>query len=387
MVGLIPPSSDGKNSQFYYDFINEDSQPLLCENYTEKMTAPSVSIDCSDHCHRPEPDRTTTRQAQRQLSIACCLCLLFVIGEILGGYYSGSLAIMADAAHMFSDFASFGVSLFVIWLSGKKAQKSMTFGYYRAEALGALATVVIIWYVTGILTYLAIERLQTGVFEIHDNAMVAVASAAVVFNVTLGLCLHGMCCTKLTGMHGHSHSHSGHDRLREEGDVEVVGQAEKHINIRAALIHVLGDLLQSIGVLFSSILIKIFGDSCKIVDPICTLLFACIVILTTLTVLRDTLRILLEGTPRNIVYDAIRDDLMKISDVSAVHDLHLWSLTADLPAASVHLVVGPQVDQTKVLLDANRVLKDKNKILKSTVQIEVSSQTSPDCARCQPLNS
>jgi zinc transporter 2 len=78
---------------------------------------------------------------------------------------------MADAAHMFSDFASFGVSLFVIWLSGRKPKKTMTYGFYRAEALGALATVVIIWYVTGILAYLAVERIHTGQFEIQVAAV------------------------------------------------------------------------------------------------------------------------------------------------------------------------------------------------------------------------
>ena len=126
------------------------------------------------HCHRTgEPDRAASRLARRQLALACVLCFLFVVGELLGGYYSGSLAIMADAAHMFSDFASFGVSLFVIWLSSRKPKKTMTYGFYRAEALGALATVVIIWYVTGILAYLAVERIHTGEFEIQVSRILS----------------------------------------------------------------------------------------------------------------------------------------------------------------------------------------------------------------------
>ena len=204
------------NTDEYSDYnLEEDSTPLLISQ-SHKM---SSVTDLYEHCHRTEPDRKSPAQARRQLTIACILCFLFVVGELVGGYYSGSLAIMADAAHMFSDFASFGVSLFVIWLSGKKPKTTMTYGFYRAEALGALATVAIIWYVTGILTYLAIQRLQNGEFEIHDNAMLGVASAAVLFNITLGLCLHGICCSSLSGLHGHSHG--GHDRLQEEGDVEV----------------------------------------------------------------------------------------------------------------------------------------------------------------------
>ncbi len=83
------------------------------------------SIAVPSHCHRSvEPERAASRVARRQLALACVLCFLFVVGELMGGYYSGSLAIMADAAHMFSDFASFGVSLFVIWLSGRKPKKT-----------------------------------------------------------------------------------------------------------------------------------------------------------------------------------------------------------------------------------------------------------------------
>ena len=225
---MLPPlfSNNNNNCVPYSDNYEEaDTTPLLSDHAPTAHPGKMSPTDDPAHCHGPDPDRRSTRQAQRQLAIACVLCFLFVVGELLGGYYSGSLAIMADAAHMFSDFASFGVSLFVIWLSGKKPRKSMTYGFYRAEALGALATVVIIWYVTGILTYLAIERLNTGEFEIHDNAMVGVASAAVLFNITLGLCLHGMCCTGATGWHGHSHgvggghghSHGGHSHLVEEG--------------------------------------------------------------------------------------------------------------------------------------------------------------------------
>ena len=195
----------------------------------------SSVVDFSEHCHRQPRDRTASRTASRQLGVACILCLVFVVGELLGGYYSGSLAIIADAAHMFSDFASFGVSLFVIWLGGKKPKQSMTFGYQRAEALGALATVVIIWYVTGVLSYLAVQRLQTGDFEIHDTAMVGVASAAVIFNVSLGLFLHGMCCTRLTGGgHHHGHSHGGHTRLQEEGDIVISEEKGRAPSIQAS---------------------------------------------------------------------------------------------------------------------------------------------------------
>eukprot|EP00088_Acartia_fossae_P009871 TRINITY_DN14853_c0_g1_i2.p1 TRINITY_DN14853_c0_g1~~TRINITY_DN14853_c0_g1_i2.p1 ORF type:complete len:370 (-),score=87.80 TRINITY_DN14853_c0_g1_i2:1285-2337(-) len=348
-----------------------------------------MSNNTSFHCHSPEKERVLGKEAQKRLLIACILCFLFMLGELLGGYYSGSLAIMSDAAHMFSDFGSFCISLFVIWLSEKGPRKYMTFGFYRAEALGALATVVIIFYITGILTYLAVQRIKSGDFEIQDDAMMAVAAVAVVFNIVLGLCLNGMCFPGLEGgalVHGHSHG--AHSRLREDTDVEIQSEnaprSEKHINIRAALIHVLGDLLQSCGVLFSSVLIKIFGDSCKVVDPICTLIFAVIVLFTTIGVLRDTLKILLEGTPKGIKYDRVINELTQIPEVDSVHDVNLWSLTADLPVSSCHICVSPAADHSKILMEAKRIMKEKFNINKTTIQIEDCVNTS-DCVHCKPL--
>ena len=138
---------------------DSDDVPLLFSGRSPTLShASSEEMGHVDHCHVVETSRDVSRKARRQLVVACCLCALFVTGEIIGGYYSGSLAIMTDAAHMFSDFASFGVSLLALWMSDRRRRKSMTFGYYRAEALGALLTVVILIYVTGILVYMAIQR-------------------------------------------------------------------------------------------------------------------------------------------------------------------------------------------------------------------------------------
>ena len=277
-----------------------DDMPLLFSPAGAASPGPghasSRDLELQEHCHGLEPVRDSGKVARRQLALATLLCTVFVTGEVVGGWVSGSLAIMSDAAHMFSDLASFGVSLLVLYVSERKATKKMTFGYHRAEALGALATLCIIWYVTGILVYLAVRRIHDNDFEIHETAMVVVASCAVVFNILLGLILHGVC-----GL-GHGHSHGA-------------GGDTKHINIRAAAIHVLGDLLQSIGVLISSVLIKCFGPEFKIADPICTLVFAVIVVVTTFTVLRDTLAILLEGAPPGLKYDVVATDLASIGDV------------------------------------------------------------------------
>ena len=191
-------------------------------------------IENNLHCHAPvQQDRQHANLAKRKLAIALGLCLLFICGEIVGAYLSGSLAIVSDAAHMFSDFASFLISLLAIHLGSRAPSKRFTFGLLRAEALGALFTVMIIWLASGVLLVLAIHRLQNGDFQVEPDPMIAVAITAVIFNIVLGLLLNGV-------PHGHGHSHGGESKhSHAEGD-------EKHINLRAAFIHVLGKIFQSI---------------------------------------------------------------------------------------------------------------------------------------------
>jgi zinc transporter 2 len=376
-----PPA--GRPQGLDHDEGSDDVPLLFSPLSSSPASHSSQELETMDHCHGLEPGREASKAATRQLSIAVVLCAIFVVGEVLGGYFSGSLAIMGDAAHMFSDLASFGLSLFVLWLGEKKPRKNMTFGFFRAEPLGALATLVIIWYVTGILVYLAINRIATGNFEVHGNAMLIVATCAVIFNVFLGVTLHGgLAACK----HGHGHGGgAGHQHLGH-GHSHGTDLNGRQINIRAALIHVLGDLLQSIGVLISSILIKCFGESFKLADPICTILFACIVMMTTFPVLKDTMVILLEATPSRLNYDTIYADLLSVKEVHRVHSLHMWSLTADLPCLSVHLTTSPGTDQETIRAQANRILRTKHQIFRTTLQVEIhQAQVMSECGRCQPL--
>ena len=158
-----------------------------------------------------------------------------------------------------------------------------------------------------------------------------------IFNVFLAITLHGAVgACRLP--HGHSHGGGGgHQHLGHGHADTVTDGAGRQINIRAALIHVLGDFLQSIGVLISSLLIKFFGESFKLADPVCTLVFACIVLGTTVPVLKDTVAILMESTPASLDYDTVLADLEAVREVQEVHSLQLWSLTADVPCLTAHL--------------------------------------------------
>ncbi|XP_027433492.1 zinc transporter 2 isoform X1 [Zalophus californianus] len=299
-------------------------------------------------------------RARRQLYVASAICLVFMIGEVVGGYLAHSLAVMTDAAHLLTDFASMLVSLFSLWMSSRPATKTMNFGWQRAEILGALLSVLSIWVVTGVLVFLAVERLISGDYEIEGGTMLITSGCAVAVNIIMGLTLH---------QSGHGHSHD-------------TGQQQENPSVRAAFIHVIGDFLQSIGILVAAYILY-FKPEYKYVDPICTFLFSILVLGTTLTILRDVLLVLMEGTPKGVDFTAVRDLLLSVEGVEALHSLHIWALTVAQPVLSVHIAIAQNADGQAVLKAASTRLQGKFHFHTMTIQIEDYSEDMKDCQACQ----
>nr|AAH71120.1 MGC81386 protein [Xenopus laevis] len=325
------------------------------------------------HCHsnREQGDWNSKekKKARRKLYVASVVCLLFMIGEVIGGYLAHSLAIMTDAAHLLTDFASMMISLFALWMSSRPATKTMNFGWHRAEILGALLSVLSIWVVTGVLVYLAVERIISGDYEIAGDAMLITSAGAVAVNIIMGLILHQ------TG-HGHSHgTGNSHSHSHGAGD-------HGNPSVRAAFIHVVGDLLQSVGVLIAAYVIY-YKPEYKIIDPICTFLFSVLVLITTLTILRDVLLVLMEGTPKGVDFNLVKDTLLSISGVKALHSLHIWALTVSQPVLSVHIAINENADSQTVLKEASSQLQNKFHFHTTTIQIENYSDDMKDCQECQ----
>ncbi|RHY25848.1 hypothetical protein DYB32_010654, partial [Aphanomyces invadans] len=224
-----------------------------------------------------QKDRTRD-EAQRKLEWACLFCVLFMFVEFLGGYLAGSLAIMSDAAHLLSDVLSFFLSLFALYLSKFPASKTMSHGYKRAEVLGALTSIVVIWMLTLGLVWAAIQRI-IALVQAPDSTSVPPVNGKAMFIVA---------CMGLGHSHGgHGHSHGG------DGDGEC---AAENLNVRAAYLHALGDFLQSLGVCVAGALIW-YEPSWQLCDPIVTLLFSVVVGATTIGICKTTLHVLMEGTP------------------------------------------------------------------------------------------
>ncbi|XP_006635706.1 proton-coupled zinc antiporter SLC30A8 [Lepisosteus oculatus] len=351
---------------------------MASENF-EKGLCGKTDLDYN-HCHdksRALEDREREKkQARRRLYIVSVICLVFMIGEIAGGYFAGSLAVMTDAAHLLVDFTSFMISLCSLWLSSRPATKKLNYGWHRAEILGALLSVFTIWLVTGVLVYLACERLLTGDYTIEGNVMLITSGCAVVANIIMGLTLH---------QSGHGHSHGGLDGSRHNHAAQEESpdsEPRANASVRAAFVHVVGDLLQSVSVLISAVVI-FFKPEYKIADPICTFLFSLFVLGTTMTILRDILVVLMEGTPAGVDYNAVRDRIVTVKGVKAIHNLHIWALTMNQVVLSAHVAIDGTVDPQLTLKEITQTCFDSFNCHSVTIQVEQHSDQKPDCVLCQ----
>uniref|UniRef100_A0A672V366 Probable proton-coupled zinc antiporter SLC30A3 n=1 Tax=Strigops habroptila TaxID=2489341 RepID=A0A672V366_STRHB len=336
--------------------------------------APAPHCCCSPRA--PSPGRGRL-QACRQLSVACTVCCIFMIGEVIGGYLAHSLAIMTDAAHLLTDIGSMSVSLFSLWVSTHPPTKTMSFGWHRSETLGALASVLSIWVMTGALVYLAAARIISNDYEIEARAMLA-TSATCPALPSMAYILH-----QSPVSHGHSHSTEGYEQLESTGGcLPSHAPLPGSTSVRAAFVHVVGDLLQSISVLVAATIIY-FKPQYKIADPISTLFFSVFVLGSTFTILRDVFRVLMEGTPRGLEFDAVKEMLLAVNGVKGVHDLHLWALTLSHHAMSVHVAVDTSADLETVLHEATTQLQSKFGFASCTVQVERYQEEMVGCQHCQ----
>ncbi|CAG8465838.1 8604_t:CDS:2 [Acaulospora morrowiae] len=298
-------------------------------------------------------------QGEKKLWIAICISLLFFCIELTGGLLAGSLALLSDSFHLLSDVVSFAISLLSIYLARRPATKSLSYGYHRAEILGALVSIIIIWLLTAYLCYEASDRINNPKLRVDGQTMCITASIGVAVNIVL--------IAVLGHHHGHG-EHGEHDNNHKHGE---------NVNVRAALLHVLGDLLSSVGVLISSIII-ICDPNMAWVDPLCTFIFSALVMATTFGILRSGIRVLMEATPSHIDSHAVKYDLELIEGVESVHDLHIWDLTIGRTTLTAHLRLheyNPDVQAepyvpAKILHQARLMLRSKYKISSVTIQIE-----------------
>uniref|UniRef100_A0A3Q0RN44 Probable proton-coupled zinc antiporter SLC30A3 n=1 Tax=Amphilophus citrinellus TaxID=61819 RepID=A0A3Q0RN44_AMPCI len=227
------------------------------------------------------------------------------------------------------------------------------------EILGMFLSVMSIWAVTAVLVFSAVQRISSGDYEIDSQIMLITSGCAVGVNVLMVLILH-----QPGNSHGHSH---GFATSLVQRDEQCQRRDHGSASVKAAFIHVVGDLLQSVGVLLAATIIR-FWPEYKVADPICTFLFSLLVLGTALPVTKDVFRILLEGAPRGVSFGAVRELLLSAEGVSAVHGLHMWSLNMTHSLLSVHVVA--DADSQIILRKATKLLRSEFGFSSITIQVE-----------------
>lgn len=266
---------------------------------------------------------------------ALILTATIALAEAVGGFLTHSLALMSDAGHMLTDVSALGLSLLALWFSGKPANLKKTYGYYRMEILSALLNGVLLLGITGVILVEAWERLRSPA-PVQLGPMAVVALVGLLANLGALAFLH--------------RTHS--------------------LNVRGAFLHVLGDTLSSVGVLLGAGIMAVTGWF--VVDSVISLLISVVIVVGAIRLVRDAVDVLLEAVPAHVDLEAVRGLLLRVPGVSAVHDLHVWTISSGLYALSVHLVVvnAMACNNDEILSAVKHELFDRFGIDHTTIQIE-----------------
>jgi len=272
---------------------------------------------------------------KRALAFVFALTTAFLAVEVVGGLLTGSLALLADAAHMASDAASLGLALFAVWLAERPATPRRSFGYKRAEILAALANGVTLVVVSVWIFVEAFARLQDPT-PILGGWMMAVAVVGLAINVTGAYVL----------------SRSGGESLNVEG----------------ALRHVMADLFGSVGVIVAAGVILLTGW--RYADPIISVVIGVLILGSSWKLLRESTNILLESTPKDVDAEKVGRKMASIPGVQEVHDLHIWTITSGFPALAAHVLVGASENCHARRRDIEAVLARDFGIEHTTLQVD-----------------
>nr|XP_003471808.1 zinc transporter 4 [Cavia porcellus] len=336
----------------------------------------SLGPDPCDGCSRRR-ERVRLRRVRTRLTLAAALYLLFMVGELVGGYIANSLAVMTDALHMLTDLSAIVLTLLALWLSSKSPTRRFTFGFHRLEVLSAMVSVLLVYILMGFLLYEAVQRTLHTNYDINGDIMIVTAAVGVAVNLIMGLLLNQ------SGRHAHSHTPPPSSPGGAAPGEHKPGQDS--LAVRAAFVHALGDLVQSVGVLIAAYIIR-FKPEYKIADPICTYVFSLLMAFTTFRIIWDTVVIILEGVPSHLNVDRIKEALMKIEDVYSVEDLNIWSLTSGKSTAIVHmqLIPGSASKWEEVQSRAKHLLLNTFGLYKCTIQLQsYRPDSGRTCASCQ----
>lgn len=295
------------------------------------------------HSHTHSHFGDVTRQTTSRLAISLSLTLAFVIVEALAGVWANSLALLSDAGHNFTDVIALALGWYAIRLSTQPANSGKTFGYHRAGILVALFNSTTLVLIALGIFYEAYQRITTPP-EVEANILIIVGMVAFLINA---------------------------------GTAWLVKRGSEHdLNLRSAFVHLMGDVISTIGAVLAGIVIAFTGLNW--LDPLVSVFIALLILWNAWGILRETVNILLESTPRDVDMSKMVQDMMKVNGVRGVHDLHVWSITQSLRALSVHILTDdvPVSSGARIQRDINELVSHQYGIGHATLQLE--------CVGCEP---
>jgi len=287
----------------------------------------------------PHAHGTAAAANRGRLTVVFGLTLAVFVVELIGGLVSNSLALLADAGHMFTDVAGIGLALLAIWFAGRPAHEGRTFGYLRLEILAAVVNAVLLFGVAAFVIVEAWRRLAAPP-EIASGLMLAVA--------VVGLAANAAALFLLRDAHRHS------------------------LNMRGAYLDVMGDLAGSVAVIVAAIVISLTGWTGA--DAVASGLIGLLIIPRTWQLLREAVDILLEATPKGIDLGEVRVHILRAEGVQDIHDLHAWTITSGMNVLSAHVVLEEGADPPAVLDELCRCLAGDFDIEHSTFQLETADR-------------
>ena len=289
------------------------------------------------HHHGDGHTHSHQRHLQKKFKFAAVVTFFVFLGELIGGIWSGSLALLSDAMHVMSDVFSLLISWLAIYLSTRPATASRTYGYHRAEVFAAFVNGVSLIAISGWIFYEAYQRYMSPT-EIKVTGMFIVACLGFVGNLLI-----------LWQLHGESHG---------------------NLNVRSAVLHVIGDTLSSVAVVIGGAII--YWTGWYPIDALLSFLIGGIILIGAVNVTREAVHILLESSPRNADADTVATHLRSLDTVKDIHDLHIWSLCSNYCALSAHIVVDENTTLApdRILEQINAELETHFGISHTTLQLE-----------------
>ena len=296
-----------------------------------------------DHDHEHDHAHDLRGASKKSLILALALIGGFMFVDVVGGVLSGSLALLADAAHMLTDAASILLALVAMWIANRPAAAGSTFGFYRTEVLAALLNTLSLWLIAGWIFFEAYHRFFDTP-EVEGPLLLGVGVIGLVVNIAAAWVLHRA--------------------------------ARESLNVEGAFQHVLADLMGSVGVIISGILILSFAESNStwyIVDPIMSVLVGLLILKVSWGLFMRVFKVLLEGTPESVDIYYICSEMEEVEGVTLVHDVHAWTITSGYDAFTAHVFVSPtQAGRQEEILSQLRKIVYKHGLNHVTLQVELS---------------